>query len=153
MSAIQPVILKTIAGAIGSTSGLPVFGANNFPANSDELLVWITWGVGAGIQADRWMKPNAEDMVNTIDELYAFEETPVGDSSGTEEILLPFNVPADAVMVYEGSCTAFLDIANNKITMTAGTIRNIVISEFGLTARNPEGSAMLNPDDSYAANP
>jgi len=65
---------------------------------------------------------------NDCETSYAPEETPLGTSDGTEEILLPFDVPADGAITYDGTCTATLDISNNKITMTAGTIRNIEVT-------------------------
>jgi len=65
---------------------------------------------------------------NNCETAYAPEEHPLGTVDGTEEILLPFDVPADGAMTYNGTTTATLDIANNKITMTAGTIRDIEIT-------------------------
>jgi hypothetical protein len=49
-------------------------------------------------------------------------------------------------MTYGGTCTATLDIVNNKITMTAGTIRNIEITGTMPSQLNPDGSTMLNPN-------
>lgn len=91
---------------------------------------------------------------NDAETAFAFEEFPVGSPNGIDdEILLPFDVPADATMTYGGTCTATLDIVNNKITMTAGIIRDIEIHGTLAQQLNPDGSTMLNPDSSPAANP
>jgi hypothetical protein len=87
------------------------------------------------------------NTLNNSEVSMAPETKPVGSPNGTDdEILLPFDVPAYGAMTYGGTCTATLDIVNNKITMTAGTIRNIEITGTMPSQLNPDGSTMLNPN-------
>jgi hypothetical protein len=108
-------------------------------------------------RVDSWVKPDAEnfDIISGSPDKYSPAEFKVGFAILTDEIPLPFTLPAGATVTNNGDAVAALDIPNNKIIVTtAGVLRDIVISEAPTSgATNPDGSQMLNPDGSTAADP
>jgi len=94
---------------------------------------------------------------NACETSYAPEETPLGTMNVGDVITVPFNVPADGAMTYDGTCTASISTTTNEITVSvAGTIRNIEVTGTMVDtgdALNPDDSEALNPDDSTMTNP
>jgi len=92
-------------------------------------------------------KPNSWNGAETSN---AHRKVQVGTANGTtDEILLPFDLLATDTITSSGTAIPTLDDALNKITLSAGTIYNIVISNAGgviASYKVNEGSGVLLTD-------